>query len=94
MFVGVDMYDIRDHKHKSFIIMVFLIRVCSIYLFMVPIYFKKVTNLNLRANQILHLSDNNTVKDEEQMIGDTVTSRLNSLQTKTNPQLINVCQEL
>lgn len=48
----------------------------------------------LQANHILHVSDNNIVKKEEQIIEDMFTIRQNSLQTKKNPQLINVCQEL
>lgn len=57
-------------------------------------YFKKPTQITVQANQILHIFDNNTVKRKEQINGDIFTIRHNSLQTKDDPQLINVCQAL
>lgn len=60
---------------------------------MVATYFKKPIKVNAQANQTLHISDNNIVK-KDQIIRDIFTIRHNSLQTKSDPQLINVCQVL
>lgn len=58
---------------------------------MVATYFKKPIKVHVQASQLLHTSDNNTLK-KEQIIGDIFTTRPNSHQTKSDAQLINVCQ--
>lgn len=52
---------------------------------MAIIYFKENAKLNIQENQILHISDNNTVRKREQIIGNIFTIRHNSLQTKNDP---------
>lgn len=61
---------------------------------MVATFIKKPTKISVQANQRLHISDNNTVEKEEQIIGDMLTIRHNCFQRKNDPQLINVCQVL
>lgn len=52
--------------------MIFVINV-TVSFFMVATYFKK-PEINVQANQILHILDN-TVKKEEQIIGDMFAIR-------------------